>query len=105
MLQYAFPSEGFTVKVDIISGQLKMQGSFSVQNPTSLTSDFSVQSDNTTGINYFVSPALRQSSTGSSSNTTASVYLSFMGLQANNTFILNTTYGDTTSSGKAQMHA
>ena len=77
-----------------------MQGSFSVRNPTSLTSDFSIQRDNATGINYFVSPALRQSSTGSSSNTTASVYLSFVGLQANNTFILNTTYGDT-SGGKA----
>ena len=42
--------------------------------------------------------------TGSMSNTTANVYLSIVGLLNNNTFSLNTTFGDTTSAGKAHKY-
>ena len=110
LLQYPFPDEGITLKFDVTLGQLLVQGSFTMRNPTSLTADFSVTST-TSGIDYFLSPDLYQSSTGglqtsrrpqqtgSPSNTTANVYLSIEGLQMNNTFILNTTFGNTTSGG------
>ena len=112
MLQYAFPVEGLTIKFVIVSGQLLIYGSFSVQNPTLLTADFSIQGT-TTGIDFFISPELRQSvfdsqsnrrrrQTGSPSNTTGNVFLSIEGLQSNNTFTLSTTLGDTTSSGKCK---
>ena len=111
LLQYPFPDEGITLKVYITLGQVQVQGSFTIENLTSLTADFSVTST-TSGIDYFISLALYQSSigglqticrrcqTGSPSNTTANVYLSIKGLQMNNTFFLNTTFGDTTSRGK-----
>ena len=107
LLQYPFPDEGITLKIDITIGQVKVQGSFTIRNPTSLTADFSIQSTSA-GIDYFISPDLYQSSTGgmqtsrrrrqtgSLSNTTANVYLSIVGLLSNNTFSLNTTFGDTT---------
>ena len=113
LLLYSFTNEGITLKVDITLGQVLVQGSFIIQNPTSLTADFSVTSTNS-GIDYFISPALYQSSigdlqtsrrrrqTGSTSNITANVYLSIEGLETNNTFSLNTTFGDTTSGGKSQ---
>ena len=113
LLLYSFTNEGITLKVDITLGQVLVQGSFIIQNPTSLTADFSVTST-TSGIDYFISPALYQSSigdlqtsrrrrqTGSTSNITANVYLSIEGLETNNTFSLNTTFGDTTSGGKSQ---
>ena len=111
LLQYPFPDEGITLKFDVTLGQLLVQGSFTIQNPTSLTADFSITST-TSGIDYFISPDLYQSSiggfqtsrrrhqTGSPSNTTANVYLSIEGLQMNNTFILNTTFGNKISGGK-----
>ena len=112
LLQYAFPVEGLTIKFVIVSGQLLIYGSFSVQNPTLLTADFSIQGT-TTGIDFFISPELRQSvfdsqsnrrrrQTSSPSNTTGNVFLSIEGLQSNNTFTLSTTLGDTTSSGKCE---
>ena len=106
LLQYPFPDEGITLKIDITIGQIQVQGSFTIQNPTSLTADFSIQSTSA-GIDYFISPDLYQSSTGgmqanrrrrqtgSPSNTTANVFLSIEGLDTNNTFSLNTTFGDT----------
>ena len=106
LLQYPFPDEGITLKIDVTIGQVQVRGSFTIRNPTSLTADFSIQSTST-GIDYFISPDLYQSSTGgmqtsrrrrqtgSPLNTTANVFLSIEGLDTNNTFSLNTTFGDT----------
>ena len=99
LLQYPFPDEGITFKINIILGQVLVQGSFTIRNPTSLTADFSFTSTNNS-INFFISPDLYYSSiligglqtshqrrqTGSPSNTTANVYLFIEGLQRNNTF-------------------
>ena len=113
LLQYPFSDEGITLKIGIKYGQVLVRGSFTIQNPTSLTADFSLTST-TSGIDYFISPDLYQSSTGGlqtsrrrrqtglPSNITANVYLSIKGLQTYNIFILDTTFGDTTSGGKAQ---
>ena len=114
LLQYPFPDEGITLKVDITLGQVLVHGSFTIQNPNSLTADFSITSTNN-GINFFISPDLYHSSIGGSqtirerrqiglpSITTTNVYLSIEGLQTNNTFSLNTTFGDT-SKGKSTRH-
>ena len=114
LLQYPFPDEGITLKFDITLGQLQVYGSFTIRNPTSLTADFST-TINSSSTNYFISPDLYQSSigglqtsrqrrqTGSPSNKTANVYLSIEGLQARNTFVLNTTFGDT-SKGKSTRY-
>ena len=54
LLQYPFPDEGITLKVDITSGQVLVHGLFTTQNPTSLTADFSI-TNTTNGINFFIS--------------------------------------------------
>ena len=110
LLQYEFPSMGMTLKIDITIGNLAIRGSFSVQNPNELTQDFSVMS-NGNDIDYFISPELylqsttddddggsrRKRQTSIPTNITgANVYLSVVGLNDNNTFVLNTTFGDTT---------
>ena len=97
-------------------GDLLVRGSFTIRNPTSLTADFSIESNNG-GIDYFVSPELyrastntggnergrrkRQAATNSTSNN--NVYFSIVGLQDNNTFFLNTTFGDTSASGAGMI--
>ena len=114
LLQYPFPDEGITLKVDITSGQVLVYGSFTIQNPNSLTADFSITST-TNGINFFIGPDLYHSliggsqtirerrQIGSPSNIPTNVYLSIEGLETNNTFSLNTTFGDT-SKGKSTRH-
>ena len=77
-------------------------GSFTIRNPTLLTADFQV--DGTGTLEYFVSPALYDSSVFESANRSqflnnTSVFVSLVGQQDNNTFIMNTTFGDTTSNG------
>ena len=96
LLQYAFPSEGLTLVIDVTQGQIQVYGSFSIPNPTVLTADFSVQF--TSRNNYFfVSPQLYQSTnTIISTNSSTNVYISLTGLQNNNVFSMNTTLDDTT---------
>ena len=117
--RYFFPSKrGLTLKLAVTQGNLAVHGSFSVQDPNELTSDFSIAS-NGNDIDYFVSPELYRQSTDndndrrrtkrqasiSTNATNVTVYLSIVGLDNNNTFVLNTTFGDTTenisSSGKS----
>ena len=112
MLQYEFPSMGMTLKVNVTKGNLVVHGSFSVQNPNNLTQDFSVMS-NGNDIDHFISPELMRQSTDNGNGggsrkkrqtplptnaTGANVYLSIVGLNDNNTFVLNTTFGDTARS-------
>ena len=111
-------SRGLTLKVAVTQGNVAVHGSFSVQDPNELTQDFFIAS-NGNDIDYFISPELFRQSTDNGNNdgrrtkrqasiptnaTDANVYLSIVGLNDNNTFILNTTFGDTTetisSSGK-----
>ena len=112
LLQYQFPSEGMTLKVDINRGELQVYGSFSIRNPTVLTADFSVQSTSQ-GIDYYISPELyARSSTASNSiskrqastNSSVNVYLSLTGLQNNTEFFLNTTFGDTSDAMGIYMY-
>ena len=101
-----------TLKVNITQGDLLIRGSFTIHNPNELTQDFSVMS-NGNDIDYFISPELLRQSTDNGNNdgqrtkrqaptptnaTDANVYLSIVGLNDNNTFILNTTFGDNTES-------
>ena len=97
LLEYAFPSEGLTLAIDVTQGQIQVYGSFSIPNPTVLTADFSVQF--TSRNNYFfVSPQLYQSTINTiiSTNSSTNVYISLTGLQNNNVFSMNTTLSDTT---------
>ena len=99
-LEYKFSSEGFTIHIGISVGELVVYGSFTIRNPTLLTADFQV--DGTETLEYFVSPALYDSSVFESANRSlnnTSVFVSLVGQQDNNTFIMNTTFGDTTSNG------
>ena len=97
-----------TVRLAISAGDFIIRGSFCVPNPTELTQDFAVTSDGS-DIDYFVSPELFESSTTVIDDsqqrrkrqapinvTDSNLYLSIIGVGNNNTFTLNTTYGDTT---------
>ena len=112
LLQYAYSRiEGMTLKIDVTQGSLLVRGSFSIQNPTELTQDFTVMS-NGNDIDYYISPELYEKSTTIDSGsqrrkrqtpiptnaTDLNVYLSIVGLDNNNTFILNTNIGDNTES-------
>lgn len=103
LLAYSFPNEGMTLDVDIRRGDLLIRGSFSIQNPTVLTQDFSIQSAMSSDVNYYISPNLYQSSTSSLNITTQqfnttdkNVFISVAGLTSTNTFTLNTTLGNVT---------
>ena len=112
MLKYPFVvTEGMTLKVNITQGDLLIRGSFTIHNPNALTEDFSITSNGNDDIEYFISPELLMQSTNYDNNdglgtkrqapiptnaTGANVYLSIVGLNDNNTFVLNTTFGDTT---------
>jgi uncharacterized protein YegL len=107
LLQYPFPNDGMTLKINNTVGQLQVLGSFTIRNPTTLTADFSVNSVNNEGtesIDYFISPQLYANSTSNAnqgtsmspnSNTTSNVYLAVIGLNSTNTFVLDTTTGNT----------
>ena len=104
MLAFDFPNEGITLKIDITQGQLLVYGSFSILNPNSLTADFSFQSTSD-GISYFISPELYQSSTiRFNVSRSADLYISLIGLQNNNIFLLNSTFGDTSDASQYSLH-
>ena len=100
-LEYNFPPEGLTIKIEISVGELVLYGSFTIRSPSSLTADFKIRS--TSEIDYFVSPKLYNESviTYGGENRQASgdtsVFITLVGQEDINTFSLNTTYDDTTT--------
>ena len=97
LLQYAFPSEGLTLVIDVTQGQIQVYGSFSIPNPTVLTADFYIPNISKR-IDHFISFQLYLSSTGirnTSSVVDVYMYISITGLQGSNSFSLNTTLGIT----------
>jgi hypothetical protein len=104
LIKFPFPDEGMTLKMNISVGQLVVHGSFTINNPNMLTADFSVTGDENEGIDFFISPQLYANSTTSSNSngiskrafsTESNVYLSITGLKSANSFVMNTTLGDT----------
>ena len=101
--KYEYHSEGFTIKIEVIVGGLVVYGSFSIPTPSSVTADFKIYATNK--LDYFVSPSLYNSVYGDGQgqyhhlSENATLYISLVGQENNNTFILNTTFGDTTDSG------
>ena len=95
LLQYAFPSEGLTLVIDVTQGQIQVYGSFSIPNPTVLTADFYIPNISKR-IDHFISFQLYLSSTGNTSSVVdVYAYISITGLQGSNSFSLNTTLGIT----------
>ena len=98
-LEYNFPPEGLTIKIEISDGKLVLYGSFTIPGPSSLTADFEISS--TSVINYFVSPELYDESVINYDGENrlplgdASVFLTLVGLEDINTFSLFTTLHDT----------
>ena len=102
-LEYNFPPEGLTIKIEISVGELVLYGSFTIRSPTSLTADFEIRS--TSEIDYFVSPELYDESVINyggenrrrrQASGDTSVFITLVGQEDINTFSLNTTYDDTT---------
>ena len=98
--KYKYHSEGFTIKIEVIIGGLVVYGSFLIPTPSSVTADFKFYATNK--LDYFVRPSLYNSVYGDGQghlSENATLYISLVGQENNNTFILNTTFGDTTDSG------
>ena len=101
-LEYNFPPEGLTIKIEISVGELVLYGSFTIRSPSSLTADFEIRSTNE--IDYFVSPELYDESVINGgenrrrrqASEDTSVFITLIGQEDINTFSLNTTYDDTT---------
>ena len=103
-LEYKFPPEGLTIKIEISVGELVLYGSFTIRSPSSLTADFEIRS--TSEIDYFVSPELYDESVINyggenchrpQASKDTSVFITLVGQEDINTFSLNTTYNDTTT--------
>ena len=102
-LEYDFPPEGLTIKIEISVGELVLYGSFTIRSPSSLTADFEIRSTNE--IDYFVSPELYDESVINGgenrrrrqASEDTSVFITLIGQENINTFSLNTTYNDTTT--------
>ena len=100
-LEYNFPPEGLTIKIEISVGELVLYGSFTIPSPSSLTADFEFRS--TSEIDYFVSPELYYESIinydGENrrrlSSGDASVFVTLVGQEEINIFSLYTTLYDT----------
>lgn len=98
LLEYQFPDEGMTLTINVTIGKLQAHGSFTIKNPTIVTADFSVQSeDDQPDINFFISATLYEESTGQNREyANKKVYISISGLSDNNEFSLTTSAGGTT---------
>ena len=109
-LEFSVPEDGFTVKIELEIGRVAVCGSNFLERPDcsySLTYDWRLEvsqyselfigadgypSDTTPAPNH-----LSKNHTNTDIITNTSVYMTVEGLETNNIFLLNTTYGDTTT--------
>ena len=107
-VEFSVPEDGFTIEVEVEIGQVAVCGSNSLERPDcsySLTYDWRLEvnqySELYIGANG--SPGGSEDTTPAPTTptddaiTNATVYVTVEGLDTNNTFLLNTTYGDTTT--------
>ena len=105
-LEFSVPEDGFTIKVEVEIGRVAVCGSNFLKRPDcsfSLTYDWRLEVSQYSEL--FIgadgSPSGFEDTTplpnGTYVITNTTVYVTVEGLETNNIFLLNTTYGDTTT--------
>ena len=95
--QLGLPEDGMTFSLDVSQGSVVMYGSNKLQNPNEAFYDFQLSSSQREiFISYatFSSPITKRQITNF---TNITVYVSIQGQSVSNSFTLNTTIGDTTT--------
>ena len=90
--EYPFPDEGLTLKVDVDEGSVVLYASDIIETPNEALYDWKVETDGYDDV--FIDPAdLDRPVLGNS------VYVSIEGLEDSNTFTIDSTMGDTSTTG------
>ena len=87
---YPFPDEGLTIKLDVDEGSAVLYASDIIQTPNEALYDWKIETDGYSDV--FLDPTeLGRPVAGDS------VFVSIEGLQASNSFAIDTTFGDTST--------
>ena len=108
--QYDLPEEGITIRLNVTKGRVVLYASSRITIPNSAFHDIRLETHSSADV--FISPEDLQKShrpmsvgrkrrcaegEGERSCTVSSLYVSVEGLQRNNSYVLETTYGDTST--------
>lgn len=100
--QFALPEGGATVKIDVETGSVVLYASNTIQNPNEALYDYKLETSSSSDV--YISPDDFEDTTSITkrqamppANTNITIYISIEGQSGINSFSLNTTYGDTTS--------
>lgn len=104
--QYELPEEGMTLRLNVAAGRVVLYASTRIPNPNSALYDIRIETDSTEDV--FVRPEdlLRSGGVGrrkrlegghGGNSTGTMIYVSIEGLRGNNSYILETTFGDTST--------
>jgi hypothetical protein len=111
--QYELPNEGLTLRLNVAAGRVVLYASTRIRNPNSALYDIRLETDATEDI--FVSPddlimtgvgtaigerRKRNIEEGERDSAVIMVFVTVEGLEKNNSFILETTFGDTSTTSQ-----
>lgn len=106
--QYELPDEGLTLRLNVDEGRVVLYASTRIRNPNSALYDIRLETEVTEDV--FVSPddfvttgegmerRERDSEEGDDKSEPAMIFVTVEGLEKNNSYILETTFGDTSTS-------
>ena len=109
--QYELPDEGLTLRLNVAAGRVVLYASTRIRNPNSAVYDIRLETDATEDV--FVSPddlimtgvgtaiegrRKRNIEKGERDSAVVMIFVTVEGLEKNNSFILESTFGDTSTS-------
>lgn len=114
--QYELPEEGMTLRLNVAAGRVVLYASTRIPNPNSALYDIRIETDSTEDV--FVRPEdlvqndgvirvgrrKRLEGGGQGNSTGTMIYVSIEGLRDDNSYILETTFGDTSTCKLMILH-
>lgn len=109
--QYELPEEGMTLRLNVAAGRVILYASTRIPNPNSALYDIRIETDSTDDVfvtpedllqnDGFIGVGRRKRLEGEGgrqrNSTGIMIYVSIEGLRGNNSYILETTFGDTST--------
>ena len=108
--QYELPDEGLTLRLNVAEGRVVMYASTKIRNPNSALYDIRLETDATedvfvspddliiTGAGMRVKRRRNSNEEGEGNSTVRMIFVTVEGLENNNSYILETHFGDTSTS-------
>lgn len=102
--QYQLPDEGMTLRLNVAEGRIILYGSTKIQNPNSALYEIRLETESNEDV--FISPAdivsddgiiVKRSRARREQSNLTMIYITIEGLHNNNSYILETTFGDTST--------